>query len=412
MNGNHQRNRYKYAVPIAALAVAGGAVIATNLDTDTEDRSSRHGNVTITKRDTPPQGSRQEDTTIRPFSGRRSQSASRPSNELHGRASPRVVEAQSGDFLVYTTWKSLHAVDPAMGNHAQGIEPDTPLGIPEVRVVDKANDDDRVLETGAYSTAVSAAGRVGYVRRNRAEVTADDDFAGMVVVRESLHADPVVWTSTPARYSVVAWAGRTLLVYRIGALEEPSVLALDGPGQERVVAEGLNLGALSPDGTLAALVDQVFVDDDVADDVPIVTVVRLADLTTIATLTAGTVRAQGMRGVLEGGEWLEDRLVLPSQSGALLLRFDGQALSITDTLQLDRATYPLGTFDAAFLDPGRVVLWAAAPVTRSSERGKPRRYQSFTLDCDVRAHSCDQSRDVDPLRTAPISNRSRPGSAS
>src|SRR5438477_235623 len=73
--------------------------------------------------------------------------------------------------------------------------------------------------------------------------------------RRSRAAAPAVWSSSAAEYHVLGWAGRALIVAQQFEGESISLLAFDGPGSARPLAQNASLVAISPDGS-AALVDE------------------------------------------------------------------------------------------------------------------------------------------------------------
>ena len=80
---------------------------------------------------------------------------------------------------------------------------------------DFASGRDTAIDANSFSAAVRSDGAIAYVRGTdvyRAFTT----YAGDVVVRSSPSARPVIWSTEPAAYVAAAWAGNTLLAYRIG----------------------------------------------------------------------------------------------------------------------------------------------------------------------------------------------------
>ncbi|HKN64466.1 MAG TPA: hypothetical protein VJV76_09080 [Gaiellaceae bacterium] len=243
---------------------------------------------------------------------------------LAGWMAPVAVPTTGGDQLVYSTWKELRREDPELSWSKQGIHPGDALGTPTLWVHDFGSGRDEVVDTNSYSAAVRSDGAIAYVR-GAAPYRAFRNYTGDLVVRASLSAPPVVWSAAPAEYVAAAWAGDTLLAYRIGEGEQLDVLALDGPGEQRVLMADANLVAVSPDGTRAFLANEA--------DVPgSVSVVDVADGTIGETLDLGSLD-QGLLWAAYGGSWSGDLVAAPTNAGIAVFDVGSGTISLRELLK-------------------------------------------------------------------------------
>jgi hypothetical protein len=214
--------------------------------------------------------------------------------------------------------------DPELSWSKQGIHPGAALGTPTLWVHDFASGRDEVLDTNSFSAAVRSDGAIAYVR-GTAAYRAFRKYTGDLVVRSSLSDPPVVWSTAPAEYVAAAWAGDTLLAYRIDEGEQLDVLALDGPGKQRVLMADANLVAVSPDGSEAFLANEA--------DVPgSVSVVDVADGTIAETLDLGSLD-EGILWAAYGGSWLGDLVAAPTNTGIAVFDVGSGAISLSELLK-------------------------------------------------------------------------------
>lgn len=174
-----------------------------------------------------------------------------PSSGLMGWLSPVAVPSPDGRFIAYNAWEWLVPVDPAKSWSQQGISPGDPVGVPSIRVVDLATGSERVLADGAFSLAWRDDGALAFFQGTSRTYRADEPFTGHPLFRSSPEAVEETWTTVPDRCVVIAWARGRLLAYRMLEGERLDLLVFDGPGRSRLIAEGGELVAISPDGTRA-----------------------------------------------------------------------------------------------------------------------------------------------------------------
>ena len=166
--------------------------------------------------------------------------AGEASSPLSGWIAPVAVPTADGGQLLYSTWRELRHDDPKLSWSKQGIGPGDALATPTLRVHDFGSGRDTPVDKDSFSAAVRSDGTIAYVRGTDV-YRAFTNYTGDVVVRSSLSARPVVWSTEPAEYVVAAWAGSTLLAYRIDEGEKLDVLAFGGPGRQRLLMPDANL---------------------------------------------------------------------------------------------------------------------------------------------------------------------------
>lgn len=153
-----------------------------------------------------------------------------------------------GRQVLYHFWQQL----TTFPSEAPGdpVVPDgTHMSTPTIRLVDTASGQDRLVVTGARSMAVRADGAFACTEGVDADYRYNVTYMRRVVVRPTLDADPVVWTSDADQYTVLQWAGDALFVFRETLGGGGDVLAFTGPDAcTRIVPEGQTYLGLSPDG--------------------------------------------------------------------------------------------------------------------------------------------------------------------
>jgi len=224
-------------------------------------------------------------------------------------------------------------------------------------------------------------------------------YTGDVVVRSSTSARPVVWSTEPADYVAAAWAGNTLLAYRIGEDERLDVLAFDGPGEQRTLMADADLVAVSPDGTQAFLASQ--------ENVPgSVSVVNVADGTIAATLELGSLQ-QGILWAAYGGSWLGDLVAAPTNAGIAVFDVGTGAISLRELLKNDPNTLANDIIEPQFSgDTDHIIARGdARPGTDTAGDEDT----TTTLECDLATATC-LARAADPggAWLHPAYNPSRP----
>ncbi len=320
------------------------------------------------------------------------------SSPLSGWIAPVAVPTVGGGQLVYSTWHELRHQDPGLSWSKQGIHSGDALGTPTLWLHDFASGRDTAIDANSFSAAVRSDGAIAYVRGTdvyRAFTT----YTGDVVVRSSTSARPLVWSTEPADYVAAAWAGNTLLAYRIGEDERLDVLAFDGPGEQRTLMADADLVAVSPDGTQAFLASQ--------ENVPgSVSVVNVADGTIAATLELGSLQ-QGILWAAYGGSWLGDLVAAPTNAGIAVFDVGTGAISLRELLKNDPNTLANDIIEPQFSgDTDHIIARGdARPGTDTAGDEDT----TTTLECDLATATC-LARAADPggAWLHPAYNPSRP----
>jgi hypothetical protein len=260
---------------------------------------------------------------------------------------------------------------------------------PVLRVRDRAGGD-RLLAEGAYSLAWRNDGAIAYVKALRPELRNFRRYVGHVVVRRSLAARPVRWTTVPARYVVAAWAGPRLLVYRLTSRSFPDLLVLDGRGRLRRLAAATALVAVAPEGDRIAVARY-------AESPP---VVRLLDLSTRRELAR--VRLADLRWVVEAGSWAGDRIAATTNAGIAIVRTGPRRLALEQVLRLDPRSFEVGPFEPQLDARGRRIAAWAESLPRPREALPP----AVVLSCDRFTLRCRRRQVASGVRL--VYNPSRP----
>jgi hypothetical protein len=303
--------------------------------------------------------------------------AGKASSPLSGWIAPVAVPTADGGRLVYSTWRELRHDDPKLSWSKQGINPGDALATPTLRIHDFGSGRDSVIDRNSFSAAVRPDGTIAYVR-GRDVYRAFTNYTGDIVVRSSPSARPAVWSAEPAEYVVAAWAGSTLLAYRIDEGEKLDVLAFDGPGRQRLLMTDANLVAVSPDGTQAFLADEAGMPGSVS-------VVNVADGTIAATLDLGSLN-QWILWAAYGGSWSGDLVAAPTNAGIAVFEVGRGAISLEQLLKNDPNTFANGIIEPQFSgDTEHIIARGdAAPDgnTAADENS------TTALECDLTTATC------------------------
>jgi hypothetical protein len=304
-----------------------------------------------------------------------------------------------------------------------------------LRLHDLVTGEGRLFERSARSVAWRADGAIAYAK-GRASVTRFDlpasnergfdpsagGLIGHVLVRGSVNASAQRWTRLPSEYTVLAWAGTTLLVGASTVSEasverlfgnrdqaEQGVYALDGPGRVRKLPIG-GVVAVSPSGDLLAGPAS----SSSPADVPTTATLRIVriddgrvlselDLTPIMTPERPYARGYELSGA---GSWAAGYIVVAYRteidesfppllgrelfnSPLLVLRFDDGKLTVAHVFTLEKSSAREAGFTNSspfsgprFIDDqGRaIVAWSAT-----------RNYSSVFLRCDRVEKKCSRS---------------------
>lgn len=299
------------------------------------------------------------------------------SSPLSGWIAPVAVPTADARELVYSTWRELRHENPALSWSRQGIAPGAALGAPTLRIHDFGSGRDEVIDTNSFSSAVRSDGAIAYVRGTDL-YRAFTSYTGDIVVRSSVSVPAVVWSTQPAYYVAAAWAGKTLLAYRIGEGERLDVLALDGPGKQRLLLADANLVAVSPDGTQVFLASDAHVPGSVS-------VVDVADGTIAATLDLGSAQ-EGILWAAYGGSWEGDLVVAPTNAGVAVFDVAGGSISLKELLKAPPGFSSDGIVEPQFSgDTQHIVARGDTPPgkqTGSDGDG------TAALECDLATATC------------------------
>lgn len=319
-----------------------------------------------------------------------------------GKRAALVVPSPDGRRIAYHAWEE------------EGPEAGTPV----LRVVDTATRRDEVLERGAQALAWGGDGRVAYAKalvpryENSAKGTTGGRI-GHVVVRESLEAPAVRWTSLPTEYVVEAWAGRLLIVSArssnvfLRPQPESGVYAFSGPRRSRrlPVADVL---ALSPDGRFV-----------IGAAGPPDNFTARSRLRVVATATGRVAAELDLReGGYSSGSWVGQTIILGSGIGTaralVILSYDagrlilGRALKLTDEITEATGLKPplsLSFGRPVFVDAAAREFMVEVTLLEIGVRGT-----SLHLTCDRIAQTCRRGRSIEPPTTwaSLVYNPSRP----
>lgn len=311
---------------------------------------------------------------------------------LVGNLGPVAAPSRDRQHVAYNTWRWAKPIDWQRPLGAQGIDTGDPLGRPQLRVLDLLHGTDTALEPGSFSVAWRADGAIAYVRASPPDYRANTPFDVDVVVRARLEAAPAVWSKTAGPYLVEGWAGRSLVVRRAAPGGRGDLVAFDGAGTERLLAQDADLIAISPSGS------EIVVSEGAAESLaPTVRLLAVRDGSEEARLDLtgiiDPVTRSPLTDVLGIGSWHGDRVVAASSSGLVVFRVSGGRISAEQVLHVDSASSPGGGFyEPRFADPNArtIVAWGDLPATGGTE--------SAQFTCDRFALTCAESAAVPSTR--------------
>lgn len=302
-----------------------------------------------------------------------------------GSLSPIAVDSSDGSSVVYSSWRQIshpQRSDPKRGT-GQGVEIGEPVGIPSVRVYSDATGKDKLIESGAYSPALSVDGRLAFVRGDTNIVRQNVEYTGKIVVgKVDDEASFKPWTSDSARYYTYAWAGSTLLAYKaLPASEAADLYALTGPGQSRLLAPEAFAIAVSPDASRVL----------VTVGRRMVEVVRVADGAIEASLAldgeglAAPDSPTTPHALMFAGSWYGDRVVANSDVGLVVL-------NVRDGIRIESIVkapgFPTGITEPTLLDDTHLVGWADLGSLPGRDATDEPAYDNALVQCDLAAKSC------------------------
>jgi hypothetical protein len=205
---------------------------------------------------------------------------------------------------------------------------------PILRLHDLTSGRDRVVVRGAASFAWQPDGALAYAMAESSTWPHPDGSLGHVFVRPSLDDPAVRWTSERARYTVLAWAGKTLLVGAMAAgaavpFQSEGVYAFNGRQRARKLPIA-SVVAIDPSGEL--VVGPVRREPWLAGALTF-RIVRVSDGTVVAQLALPSMVAPRITyGAAQstGGSWAGSYIVIAVASAGtelrdalVVLRFDG-----------------------------------------------------------------------------------------
>ena len=215
----------------------------------------------------------------------------------------------------------------------------------DIHVFDPRTGDDRVVVSNDSSFAVREDGAIA-ISAGKADLHTDPllpsptasppRMGGIEVIPNARFESIVSWTSGVGTYVLVGWANSTLLAERSGPGEGTDVLAIDGPGQVRVLASNASVVAISPDGS------QVLISGSTTSPsgpVPTLTVVDVSSGRTITEAPISSLIDPDQRrdiGPVAGrGDWAGDTVVMPATEGNVLLRVEPASITVERVIAID-----------------------------------------------------------------------------
>ena len=355
MEGRSVRRRRAFAIAVGTVVAAALAGLGIELlGADAEPPSGR---VEIVAGRTPAPGFYVAGRTLS-RAGDRQTLEDQALAPLIGTLAPVAVPSPSGRFVAYNSWRWTRDVDWKKTFSDQGISIGDTLGVPRVRVRDLTTRTEVALEEGTMSPAFRSDGALAYFVADPPAYRANAPVSGRVVVRESPRSSPVVWTPEPDQYVVLAWAGRTLIVYRSHA-DGGDILAVSGPGATRVLARAAGFLAVTRDGR------HVVVDEGAQGPEPMIRVRSVTDGRETAAFAlrqaVDPTSGAATTWVAGPGSWTDNTLLVRSSSGLLVLEVTPERIAVDQVIRVDLEQFTRGAVtEARFADPeGRTFVWSA-----------------------------------------------------
>jgi hypothetical protein len=301
-----------------------------------------------------------------------------------GSLSPVAVDSSDGSSVVYSSWRQIshpHPSNPQRGT-GQGVKVGEPVGIPSVRVYSDAPGKDKLIESGAYSPALSLDGRLAFVRGDSNIVRQNVDYTGKIVVGKVDGGSFQPWTSDSARYYTYAWAGSTLLAYKaLPQSEAADLYTFTDAGKSRLLAPEAFAIAVSPDASRVL----------VTVGRRMVEVVRVADgaIEASMALDGEGVAAPGSpttpHALMFAGSWYGDRVVANSDAGFVVLNV---AHGIRIESVIKTPGFPTGITEPTLLDDSHLIGWADLGSLPGKDATDETAYDNALVQCDLAAKSC------------------------
>lgn len=312
--------------------------------------------------------------------------AAQPFDGLGGSLLPWVIADASGSRVYYTTWEDRRDLDDA------DIRPGDVAGVPVIRKVELVEGQDEVFRRGAYAPAVAGDGRVAYVEDIDGVYRFSVDNPNRVIV-VSPRGDEVWSTDNVSKYITMGWAGDVLIVYQTNEGGYLRILAFDGPGRSRILSEGGDVGAISPDGS-----ELLIVEPNAAGSRFFV--VNAADGLRQATLDAES--APELQSILafHGGDWTGDRIVVPTGSGFVALVRGSESLTLEHVVDMQLEGF--STVRPHLDQTADGSTWMLVATVN----GGTHSYTEVVCDLEL-THCHTASEPMDPQTTATVGNPSK-----
>jgi hypothetical protein len=310
---------------------------------------------------------------------------------IYGPLSRAVVPSPDHNYVLFESGQ--------LPPDQNGLKPGDPLDQLSLHVVDLRSGQETLLERGAYAPAWRSDGLLAYAKGETDATIVGQRYLANVVVRQFGSATTTPWTSSPAKYIPVAWAGQRLVLYRQQDMSEATDLyVLDGPNRLRLLAPAVaSLIALSPDGTTAAVIQTTaarFPDGNLV-------LLNISDGSEIASLDLSKVNnpvtGKPLHNLSYNGDWLASSLVASTAWSIVSFHVGPGSISVDHVLTLD-TNQPQPEFPR-FLSP------TGDRVVARGFLDSARRNNYYDLDCSLSSQIC--SRDG-PFLGYQIYNPSRP----
>jgi hypothetical protein len=318
---------------------------------------------------------------------------------LVGADGPVAALSPDGHTLAYNTWKWLKDVDWYQPLEKQGIQSGDALGTASIHLLNLATGSDSDLGAGSFSFAWRADGALAYAR-GADHYQWNTEYDREVLVRSGgvVHR----WSTQAALYTVLGWAGQTLLARMQVEDGSSKLLAFDAAGSVRTLTSD-ELVAVSPDGTTVLVVDP-----PVDTAAPSLRLLRVADGSEIAALPLAQivdpVTGAPVEWVAGPADWEGSHAVAATETGLVVLSVSSGAIGIGQVLHLDAATQPNGMlYEPRFTDAsqGSVVVWEDVSTPLGGQ------WRSAQLVCDRSTLSCSESTPVGAtLQPRPVYDQS------
>ncbi len=320
---------------------------------------------------------------------------------ITGGNSASVVHDETERRFIYAAFEYYQDFDFEKPWSYYGLGTGDAIGRPMLRLVDLDAGTDVEYVAGAESAAWSQDGRVAYLQGDPPEYVLGNYFQGRIMVRPTLTAPAVPWVSEPGRYTVLAWAQQRLLFSQRMTSVSGDLLVADAPEIVRRLATNASFLALSPEGSKVAIIEA-------AAEKPTIKVVDIATGVVEASLGSREIEAaiEGPLQYLEGnGSWVDDRIGLMTQDGAVVLRYALGSLTVEKHVELPQPMRLWGPHEPRLTEDGStLVAWAPLPGSGGEAKGRLYMYAA----CDLSTGHCRRGPVSGEQTFYAVTNPSRP----